>query len=561
MSLSALKRLSWLVQSEQRMADLVVIGSGLTGASIALDAASRGIHTLVIDEKDVQAYRNGRSTTFLTHSLSLAMNGNWKLLRHIRREQQLIAKVAPNLLEPVSVYVPFRQKDSTSHHPDNVRSRFYSWLTNIGNGERPARLNYTLAKDTEPLLGLNQLQGAGIFNTYDIDECRLTMELLKTAVQYGAFVMNYCKIEHYLYEGEQISGVVIRDLLGNRSFRIRARSVINAAGIQTQSFMYMDNKQSTGTLPLKQCTQIIVPHNRLPLKQAFYEQYEEHLHGLERMTILPRGDLTYISDYSQSTSHIPDSVTMTSIERDQLLQKVNRLFPAARLKPEDVRSGGIGLRLPTVYAEKTPSLSTMNTPFHQSPSGLISIMGEPLWGYRILAEQIVNLAAEQIFKQIGKNFSDSRTDTLPLCGTPRPSLLQAVNEQQEEVKQQQEDELAAEWSSRYGVHAKRLLAQLRKADWEQHLSKQFKVLTLKQYVELYYAVHEEMVSTPCDYIERKLQSLPESIDNIEQWTADITEAMSQWIGWSLPRKAGLKEQARSTAERIILCNSLEDSIP
>lgn len=557
MSLSALKRLSWLVQSEQRMADLVVIGSGITGASIALDAVSRGIHTLIIEEKDVQSNRNGRSTSFLSHTLSLAMDGNWKLLKQIRREQQIIARNAPYLIQPVSVYIPTRQTDKDSNQASQHRTPFYDWISSIGSGERLNKLTFAEAIETEPMLAYHQLQGARIFNTYDVDEVRLTMEILKTAVEHGTYLLNYCQVERYLYERNQIVGVVVRDRLGGRSFRIRARSVINASGVQMPSFLQKDNEQPQGPLTLQKYTQLIVPSSRIPLKQAFYETNQHLLNQDERLTILPRGELTMISTCSDVIIDEPSSVEITLHDRDELLHQVNKRFPAARLKPEDIQSGGIGLRLQTSY--KPAPLSLADTQYTQTQSGLISIIGEPLWGYRQLAEQVVALATEQIFKHIGKNFPATRTAVLPLCGTNHYPYQLLMNEQLEAIEEQQMDsDLALEWTTRYGEHADRLFAHMQAADWNS-LSARFKVLDLKQYMELYYAVHEEMVIIPSDYIERKLITAPEPIVSIKHWTSDIVEAMSLWIDWSASRKEALKMQAFDTAERLISCYNPEGS--
>lgn len=328
-----------------------------------------------------------------------------------------------------------------------------------------------------------------------------------------------------------------------------------------QSFIQKEDKQPYDPLPLEKYAQLVVPSSRLPLKQAFYEQDEDMMTNNEKLTIVPRGELTYISTCSQSIFMNPDSVEMNASDRDLLLHKVNRLFPAARLIPEDIQSGGIGLRLQTSY-NTTPSLSLPDTQYTQTNSGLISVIGEPLWGYRKLAEQVVALATEQIFKHIGKNFPATRTAVLPLCGTGRVPFQQVMEEQMEAAKQQQIDsDLALEWTTRYGVHAQRLFAQLRATDWDHHLAARFKVLGLKQYVELYYAVHEEMVIVPADYVERKLITDPEPIMNMEHWTSDIVEAMSSWIDWSSSRKEALKLQALNTAERLISCHNLEDSIP
>lgn len=555
MSLSVLKRFSWLLQSEQRMADIVIIGGGLTGASIAFDAASRGLNTLLVDMQDFGAGSSSRSTHLIVDSLHSTRGKSQKWLREMSREQRLLARRAPYLFREVPVLAPIRE-DQTKLNGLKLNIRLSEWIAGIRYRERLESLNRDAALEAEPLLSPQHLNGAGIYTQYQTDETRLTLELLKSAVQHGAYAVNYAKVERFSYEDQRISGVVIRDLLGDRSFRVRARCIINATGPRLKRTMNMDRKESDMAYQYRKHDHIIVSRNRLPVKQAVYDRTPDN----RAVITLSRGNLTYIATSCKHNKSERLHPYMTVAERDELLHAANTLFPTVGLVPEDVLAGWSSIQLVTAKSQNAGQELLQGTMIHRSSSGLLSASSSRLISSRKHAAAIVDIAASIVQSKLGLKYPACQTDTLQLCGALTVPYQEESNEQLDQLQSQgySRDRLEA-WTARYGVQSKRLMERLVSIPWKDSTPTIPNSIDAMLMSELHYSVYEEMAATPADFLLRRMNLIPERRELAEELVDDITQVMAAWLNWSTPRQIEMAESARVAIQRACTFTDTEHS--
>ena len=264
----------------------------------------------------------------------------------------------------------------------------------------------------EPLLDARNLTGGAYYYEYRTDDARLTLEVLKEAVARGARAVNYTKVTGFLYENHKISGVRAEDLLTGEAYEIAAKVVVNASGPWVDTLDALDRTARTGKLYLTKGVHIVVAHHRLPLRQSAYFDVPDG-----RMVFaIPRGGKTYIGTTDTAYEGDMANPEMTAEDRDYLLQAANHLFPSAKLSTADVESHWVGLRPLIRQLGKGPSEISRKDEIFKYDSGLVSIAGGKLSGYRKMAERIVNLAAVRLRQRDKRTFGPCQTHRIPVSG-------------------------------------------------------------------------------------------------------------------------------------------------
>lgn len=411
--LSALNRQSLLGSLQSNEYDLLVIGGGITGAGIALDAASRGLSVALVEMQDFAAGTSSRSTKLIHGGLRYLKHLEISLVREVGRERAILLRNAPHLVVPETLMLPIIKGGSMGKVAMSLGLLIFDKLVNVAPEERRKILSKSEALSREPILNKELLEAAGCYTEYRTDDARLTIEVMKAAAGYGAHCASYVMCDRFIYENKRIKHVVCKDLLGETELKISAKQVVNATGPWVDKVRKLEGKLDGKRLVLTKGIHIVIPREKLPINNSIYFDAPDG----RMLFAIPRFDKTYLGTtdtYYQDENLKNPQATLDDV--NYLLDGTNRIFPSAAIKKADIISSWAGLR-PLIYTSgKSPSELSRQDELLLSESGLISIAGGKLTGYRKMAERTVNLVCERIHPSKNSKSRTCITENITLSG-------------------------------------------------------------------------------------------------------------------------------------------------
>src|SRR5690606_19214628 len=288
---SALNREKRLNQMAEKEHDLLIIGGGITGAGIALDAASRGMDVALVEMQDFAAGTSSRSTKLVHGGLRYLKQFEIKIVKETGRERAVVYENGPHVTTPEWMLLPFHKGGTLGPFTTSIGLRLYDFLAGVKKSERRKMLNVEETLQKEPLIKKDGLKGAGYYVEYKADDARLTIEVMKKAVEYGAIPVNYTKAERFLYDSsKKIIGAVVKDLINNQEYEIRAKKIVNATGPWVDDLRNLDYSRKNKRLRLTKGIHIVFDQSVFPLGQAVYFDTPDG-----RMVFaIPRDGKTYV---------------------------------------------------------------------------------------------------------------------------------------------------------------------------------------------------------------------------------------------------------------------------
>lgn len=545
---SGKNRESNLTDMEQTEFDLLVIGGGITGAGIALDAQARGMRTALVEMQDFAAGTSSRSTKLVHGGLRYLKQFEVKLVAEVGKERAIVYENGPHVTTPEWMLLPIYQGGTFGRWSTSLGLRVYDYLAGVKKQERRKMLNSGEAAEKEPLLKREGLKGGGYYVEYRTDDARLTIEVLKEAVGRGCRAMNYLQAEEFVYEGSRLAGIVARDRVSGKSYRLRAHVVVNAAGPWVDGVRERDGSRAGKTLQLTKGVHLVFDQSRFPLRQAVYFDTPDG-----RMVFaIPRDGKTYVGTTDTAYDGDLANPRMTAEDRGYLIRAVNDMFPELSIKIEDVESSWAGLR-PLIREEgKGPSEISRKDEIWESPTGLVTIAGGKLTGYRKMAETIVDLVADRIANQTGKTYTGCVTKKMPISG----GAVGGSGKFDEFVSSKTSAGVKAGFSlgeaerlaRRYGSNVERVYE--RYADYTAKTDRLGMPADL--FASLLYGLEEELVMTPEDFFVRRTGALYFDRATVVRWKGDVLSFMGAYFGWSEEEKAEhSKSLERSLSDAIV----------
>ncbi|HET7616155.1 MAG TPA: FAD-dependent oxidoreductase [Bacillales bacterium] len=539
-SFSSIQRSVVLERLATEDLDLLVVGGGITGAGIALDAQSRGIKTGLIEMQDFAAGTSSRSTKLVHGGLRYLKQFEVKLVAEVGKERAIVYENAPHVTSPLWMMLPLYRKGTFGKFSTFVGLTVYDRLAGVDRNERKHMLKKANALEKEPLLRKDGLKGAGYYVEYRTDDARLTLEVLKEAVSRGAAAVNYVKAEDFLYENGAVCGVRAVDRFTGEFREIRAKKIINAAGPWVDRLREKDRSKEGKELHLTKGVHITIDNEKFPLGQAVYFDAPDG-----RMVFaIPREGKTYVGTTDTNYEGDLKHPRMTESDRDYLLEAIRYMFPEVTLDPEDVESSWAGLR-PLIHEEgKDPSEISRKDEIFESDSGLITIAGGKLTGYRKMAEKVVDLAA----KELAGSYLKSHTEHIHLSGGKVGGSEGFPNFVGGKIREGTTFGLtsgeAEKLADRYGSNVDRLYGILRKMGEEAD----YFGLSKAVFAMIVYAIEEEMAATPSDFFIRRTGGLYFHIDWVRKWKEPVIEYMAQRLHWPPELK---EKHANDLEQRIV----------
>lgn len=533
-SFGAEERTALLEDMQRTPLDLLVIGGGITGAGIALDAASRGLRTAVVEMQDFAAGTSSRSTKLVHGGLRYLKQMEIGVVAEVGKERAIVYENGPHVTTPEWMLLPLYAGGTFGKFTTGIGLRLYDFLAGVRRGERRVMLNarQTLAK--EPLLKREGMKGGGYYVEYRTDDARLTIEVMKKAVQQGARAVNYARAESLRYdESGRLIGAVVKDLIGGGTYTMAADKVVNATGPWVDGVREMDGSKQGKTLRLTKGVHLVFDQRAFPLRQAVYFDTSDG-----RMVFaIPRDGKTYFgttdTNYTGDTAH----PVATAADRAYLLAAANAMFPSLALTDAEVESSWAGLR-PLIQQEgKSPSEISRRDEIFVSPSGLISIAGGKLTGYRKMAETVVD-RVDQLRRAEGKRaLATSATKRIRVSGGD----VGGSGNFEAFVRTKKGEGQRAGFTSaesgflarRYGSNAPLLFALAEPCKvWAKRHG-----LPLALAVQLRYAMTHEMAATPVDFLVRRTGDMFFRIGDVRKHKGAVVAAMAETFAWTDAQRA------------------------
>ncbi|WP_027724337.1 glycerol-3-phosphate dehydrogenase/oxidase [Tuberibacillus calidus] len=519
--------------------DVLVIGGGITGCGIALDAQVRGLKTALIDMQDFAEGTSSRSTKLVHGGLRYLKQFEVKLVAEVGKERAIVYENAPHVTTPVWMLLPIYKNGTFGKWTTSIGLKVYDFLAGVRKQERRSMLNREETLEKEPLLKKEGLLGGGYYVEYRTDDARLTLEVIKEAVRRGAKALNYVKAEELLYdENGTIKGVKAVDQITGKAVDILAKKVVNACGPWVDSIREKDHSKKGKTLHLTKGVHIVFDAKRFPLRNAVYFDTPN---GDGRMIFaIPRGGKVYAGTTDTNYHDDPAQMRMTVTDRDYLLEAVNGMFPSLGLTPQDIESSWAGVR-PLIHEEgKDPSEISRKDEIFISDSNLITIAGGKLTGYRKMAERTVDLVCSQLSRETGTQYPRCSTDKVPLSGGDFGGSQYFADRISEFIAEGRSLGLSESEASGlahlYGTNTEKLFEILR--------TEKNDATDLPDFVfaQVEYGIREEMVTKPVDFFIRRTGALFFNMEWVRRWKDPVINYMQQRLNWDEETKQLYAEQ-------------------
>jgi glycerol-3-phosphate dehydrogenase len=504
--------------------DLLIIGGGITGAGIALDAASRGMKVALIEKNDFASGTSSKSTKLIHGGLRYLKQFDFWLVKEVGTERAIVHKLAPHLVIPEKMILPLIDGGTYGSWLTSIGLKVYDILASVEGEDKRKMLDKEEALEIEPLLPESILNGAGYYAEYRTDDARLTIEVLKTALDYEAKIINYTEATAFIYKDNRVAGAKVKDVISGDEFTVKAKYIVNASGPWVDELRQINHSKTGKRLHLTKGVHLVVAYDKLPLKQSVYFDVPDG----RMMFAIPRGKVTYFGTTDTNYQADKNNVNTSLVDATYLIAAVNNMFPDIHITLEDIQSSWAGLR-PLIHEEgKSASELSRKDEIFVSDSELISIAGGKLTGYRKMAERIVDVVAKKYKRRFDKEFSDIKTKEIVLSGgtfndsSEVKSYIDAIHNRIAEVDFNEKD--AEYLVYNYGKQTDIILQKFDDLADENQQEKMIKA-------EVWFSIHYEMACNPTDFFMRRTGRLFFDAHSVCAFKKLVFQLFKQYFSW------------------------------
>lgn len=379
---------------ENKTWDILIIGGGATGLGAALDAASRGFSTILIEADDFAKGTSSRSTKLVHGGVRYLEQGNLKLVREALKERGWLLKNAPSVTKKLGFIIPAFSFFQKIYYGTGLM--LYDFLSQkLSLGKTKFISNKTIQKFA-PAINQQTLSGGIVYYDGQFDDARLAINMAKTAAKHGAALINYCEASSLLKKKlkptdkqDKVCGVVAYDYLSNKTFEIKSTTVINATGVFVDDILQMDNEDADDIITPSQGIHLVVDKKFFPGEHALMIPKTDDKRVL---FAVPWHNKVILGTTDTEMQEISDEPKPLEREIEFILKHANR-YLNTNITLSDVTSMFAGLR-PLVKTKgiTNTSLLSRDHVIIVSLSNLITITGGKWTTYRKMAEDAVNNA-------------------------------------------------------------------------------------------------------------------------------------------------------------------------
>ena len=565
--------------------DLLIIGGGITGAGVALQAAASGIKTGLIEMQDFAEGTSSRSTKLVHGGIRYLKTFDVEVVADTVGERAVVQGIAPHIPKPDPMLLPiYEDEGATTFNMFSVKVAMdlYDKLANVTGTKYE---NYTLTPEEvlerEPFLKKEGLKGAGVYLDFRNNDSRLVIDNIKKAAEDGAYLVSKMKAIGFLYEGDQIVGVKARDLLTDQVVEIHAKLVINTSGPWVDKIRNLNFKRAVS--PKMRPTKgvhLVVDAKKLPVPQPTY--FDTGKQDGRMVFAIPRENKTYFgtTDTDYQGDYTDPKVTQEDV--DYLLDVINHRYTDANITLADIESSWAGLRpllignsgsdynggdngsisdksfskvvdtvteykenkasrlevedvlnhLENSRDEKAPSSISRGSSLERESDGLVTLSGGKITDYRKMAEGALKLIRQLLKDDYRMSVKEIDSKHYPVSGGDfDPTKLE---ETVEELTKIGVESGLAEADAKYiadfyGTNAKKIFALAKEMT-------PYEGLSLAESARLRYGLEEEMVLAPGDYLIRRTNHLLFERDQLDAIKQPIIDAIASYFAWSAEEK-------------------------
>lgn len=485
--------------------DVLILGGGITGAGVALDAVLRGLRVALIDKGDFASGTSSVSSKLVHGGLRYLEHGDFRLVYEALHERRALLENAAHLVHPLRFYIPFYRGGRVPPWKWRVGLGLYDLLAGGGNLRRSHGVGLRALRQEIPGLHARGLQGGAAYYDAQMDDARLCIEVLMTAADHGACLANYVEATAFEWAGDALAGVRAVDRIGGREFPLRARQIVNAAGPWSDALLRLAGDASGPHLQPTKGVHLVAPDRGFSAAFLLLHPADGRV-----FFVIPWLGKTLIGTTDTFADEEPDALHVTDADVAYLLEGHNRYFEPA-LGREEILGGFVGLRPLLRSRPGDPSSLSREFRLIQSPNGLLTAAGGKFTTYRRMAATIT----DAVMRRLGRR-GPSRSRHCRLHGSPSGDWQVFQTRQIAELtaKFPLGRPTAEHLIRRYGTHALEVAAYL---DRDPKLAERVIPEEPDLRAELAYQRDREMAMMPADSLWRRTRLglfRPERIQNL-----------------------------------------------
>jgi glycerol-3-phosphate dehydrogenase len=391
--------------------DVLVVGGGITGAGVALDAASRGLRTGLVERDDFAAGTSGRSSKLVHGGLRYLDQREVRLVGEALAERQRIVENAPHLVSVLPFLLPVLTGDRrpTRRFAPVVDAALWAYdlAGGLRIGQRHRRISVDAAAEHFPTLDRTRMRAAFVYFDAQADDARLTLTVARTAAMHGAATANHARVTGFVHHRGRVVGAEV-DADGDQ-LTVRARTVVNASGVWSDDVRALDECIDRATMRPAKGVHVTLPWDLVRNDVAAVLPTRD---GHRAVFVVPWGDHTYVGTTDTPYDGPLDDPRCTVDDVRYLLGALDDAL-TVQLLPRDVVATWAGIRplLRGPARARTTDLSRRHS-VRASSSGMVTVTGGKLTTYRRMAADAVDAAARLLPGRV----APSRTKALRLVG-------------------------------------------------------------------------------------------------------------------------------------------------
>ena len=517
------QRDSMIRRLEEDEFDVLVVGGGITGAGVALDAASRGLRTALVERDDFASGTSSKSSKLVHGGIRYLQQGEINLVYQALRERQRLRRNAPHLVTVLPFMIPILTRDGLI--PRSVARALGSamWMYDLTGGWRIGRLHRRLRKEAAlahmPTMPSDRLASAYLYYDAAADDARLVLSVARTAASLGAAVASRTSLVGVVKDDRgHVTGAQVD--VGGRDVMVRARTIVNAAGVWADDVRALDEHEHPDSIRPAKGVHLTVPWEKVRNDIAVVIPVPGDKRSLFVVPSEPLPDGTFRYTYvgTTDTDHDGslDDPQCSGDDIDYVLRALNAAITTTVTR-DDVIGVWAGLRplVKSARSGRTADLSRHHR-VHTSDSGVITITGGKLTTYRAMAEDTV----DEVLRHLGRK-SRCRTTRLRLAGAPSSTLSRA--------SEPRPGSTDAHLVGRFGTEAAAVRALV-----DEHASLGEPLVPGLPYLraEAVYAVRNEMATTLDDVLTRRTRArLLDRAASVAAAPA-VADLLATELGWS-----------------------------
>jgi glycerol-3-phosphate dehydrogenase len=523
--------------------DVLVIGGGITGAGVALDAASRGLTTALVEKDDFASGTSSKSSKLIHGGLRYLQQHEYRLVYENLAERQRLLDNAPHLVAPLPFLIPLFGKDGVVNRSVARVYLLALWLYDLTGGVRIGRRHEKVTRAQAlahlPTLDADRLVAGFLYWDARADDARLTLTVMRTAVlDHGAVAANHTPVTALISDaaGRVTGATVAPD--GGEPFDIRASVVVNAAGVWSDEVRTLDEHQDPHSIRPAKGIHITVPDEAFPCDiAAVIPVRQDH----RSIFVVSWGDQVYLGTTDTEWDGPLDDPACLPEDIDYILDAANAITtrPIGRADITGLWSGLRPLLAPVegkhAPSERTADLSRRHT-VRTSPGGVVTVTGGKLTTYRKMAEDTVDMVA----KALGRRSLPCVTKQLKLRGAGpgghRPAQAGGAGSSDRISSSSPATAAAAHLASRFGTETPDVLSV---ADGRPELLDPLVPGLHYLEAEAVYAVRHEMAGSVADVLDRRTRASLRDARGAATAAARVAALIGPELGW---------DEARMTAE-------------